>query len=79
MPIHLYPNARRVRVHHNVMDRNGGGVIFAGDSSYASVDNVVEDNVITGSFTDYNVSTTGRRRSARATSPATTASPAAAA
>jgi hypothetical protein len=53
--IHLYPNARRVRVHHNVMDRNGGGVIFAGNGLYASADNVVEDNVITGSFADYNV------------------------
>jgi hypothetical protein len=54
--IHMYPSARRVRVHHNVMDRNGGGVIFAGAGSLASVDNIVERNVITGSFTDYNVS-----------------------
>ena len=53
--IHLYPNSRGAHVHHNVMDRNGGGVIFAGDSSYASVNNVAEDNVITGSFTDTNL------------------------
>lgn len=54
--IHLYPNARRTRVHHNVIDGNGGGAIFAGSSAYASSDNVVERNVITNSRKDYNVS-----------------------
>jgi hypothetical protein len=37
------------------MDSNGGGVIFAGSSSYASGDNVVEKNVITRSDWTYNV------------------------
>ncbi len=48
--IHLYPQARRMLVAHNVIDGGApsvrGGVIFAGDASYASSDNVVEYNVI---------------------------------
>ena len=44
--VHLYPNAQRTRVAHNVMDGNGGGVIFAGEGDLASSGNVVERNVI---------------------------------
>jgi hypothetical protein len=48
--IHLYPDARRAYVAHNVIDGTGsGGVVFAGDGDSASVDNVVEYNVITRS------------------------------
>lgn len=54
--IHLYPNAHRVRVHHNVMADNGGGVTFAGEGSYASSDISVDHNTITGSRRDFNVS-----------------------
>ena len=48
--IHLYPNARGTYVARNVIDGGGpsarGGVLFGGDSDYASSDNVVEQNVI---------------------------------
>ena len=47
--IQLYPHAQRTRVAHNVIDGGGstrGGIVFGGDSSYASTDNVVEQNVI---------------------------------
>ncbi|MGI9100641.1 MAG: right-handed parallel beta-helix repeat-containing protein [Solirubrobacteraceae bacterium] len=53
--IHLYPNARRTTVAHNVIDGNGRGVIFAGDSRSASSENVVSQNVITNSTVEYNV------------------------
>ena len=53
--IHLYPNARRTTVAHNVIDGNGRGVIFAGDTSKASSDNVVSQNLITNSTVEYNV------------------------
>jgi hypothetical protein len=56
--IQLYPNARRTRFAHNVVDGGApsvrGGVLFGGDSSYASRDNVVEQNVIAYART-YNV------------------------
>ena len=49
--IQLYPNAQRTRFAHNVVDGDDpsvrGGVLFGGDSSYNSRDNVVEQNVIT--------------------------------
>ena len=48
--IQLYPNARHTRVTYNVIDGGApsvrGGVVFGGDSSRASNDNVVERNVI---------------------------------
>lgn len=60
--VHFYPNAQNSYVAHNVMDRNGGGVIFAGESaggeyswSYASSNNVVEKNVISNSTQTYNI------------------------
>jgi len=53
--VHLYPNAQRTRVHHNVMDGNGGGVIFAGSTTHASGDDVVERNVISNTLRDYNI------------------------
>jgi hypothetical protein len=53
--IHLYPNARRTTVAHNVIDGNGRGVIFAGDASKASAGNVVTQNLITNSTVEYNV------------------------
>ena len=48
--IQLYPHAQSTRVAHNVIDGGGstrGGIVFGGDSSYASTNNVVEQNVIT--------------------------------
>ena len=51
LTIQLYPNAQRTLVAHNVMDGGPdtvrGGVVFGGDSTFASKDNVVEHNVIT--------------------------------
>jgi hypothetical protein len=54
--IHLYPWARSTRIERNVIHRNGGGVIIAGESAggeygraYASSRNVVARNVISGS------------------------------
>lgn len=48
--IQLYPNASNTRFAHNVVDGGRsirGGVLFGGDTSFASTGNVVEDNVLT--------------------------------
>jgi hypothetical protein len=59
--IQLYPNARRTRFAHNVVDGDEpsvrGGVLFGGDFDYASSDNVVERNVIAYART-YNITST---------------------
>ncbi len=47
--IHFYPDAQNTIVRHNVMVDNGGGVIFAGMEGLASNNNLVTQNVITGS------------------------------
>jgi hypothetical protein len=52
--VHLYPNAQRTYVGHDVIADNGGGVIVAGGPAgpgggYASSGNVIEHNVIAGS------------------------------
>jgi hypothetical protein len=56
--IHLYPNALRMRIAHNVIDGGPpsvrGGVVLAGDSEYASSDNVIEFNIIAYAGT-YNI------------------------
>lgn len=53
--VHLYPNADRTLVEHNVIDDNRGGVIFAGDDDDTSDGNVVRDNAITFSAPRWNV------------------------
>jgi hypothetical protein len=60
--VHLYPDAQGSYIAHNVMDRNGGGVIFAGEAAggeysqdHASSGNVVEKNVISNSTQTYNI------------------------
>jgi hypothetical protein len=59
--IQLYPNAQRTRFAHNVIDGDSpsvrGGILFGGDSSYKSNDNVVEHNVIAYATT-YNITST---------------------
>ena len=47
--IQLYPDAQRTLVTGNVINGNGEGVIFSGDETTASSNNVVENNVITNS------------------------------
>lgn len=47
--VHMYPDAQGSLVADNVMDDNGGGVIFAGQGGFASSDNIVEDNTIINS------------------------------
>ena len=47
--IQLYSDAQRTLIKGNVIDGNGEGVIFSGDSDSASSHNIVENNVITNS------------------------------
>jgi parallel beta-helix repeat protein len=53
--IHIYPDSQGSIVEHNVIDGNGMGLIFAGDVSTASNNNVVRFNVIADSTRQYNV------------------------
>lgn len=53
--VHLYPDADGTLIEHNVIDRNEGGVIFAGDGSQTSDDNLVRNNAITFSGPRWNV------------------------
>ena len=59
--IQLYPNAQRTRFAHNIVDGDApsvrGGVLFGGDASYKSNDNIVEYNVIAYAVT-YNITST---------------------
>jgi parallel beta-helix repeat protein len=59
--IHLYPDANNTYIAHNIVDGNGKGLIFAGESAggeyasaYASDNNTVEYNIISGSTLGYN-------------------------
>jgi len=52
--VHLYPNALNTLVERNVIDGNGKGIIFAGDSGLSSNGNVVRYNVISNSTIRYN-------------------------
>ena len=56
--IQLYPNAQQTLFAHNVVDGDTpsvrGGVLFGGDSSHASSNNIVEQNVIAYAAT-YNI------------------------
>jgi parallel beta-helix repeat protein len=53
--VQLYPDADGTLVTGNVIDGNGEGVIFGGNSGSSSDNNVVEHNVITNSSLRYNV------------------------
>jgi hypothetical protein len=44
--VHLYPDAEGTRVEYNVIDGNGGGVIFAGTGDSASSRNYFEHNIV---------------------------------
>jgi Right handed beta helix region len=47
--IQLYPNAQHTTIDHNVIDSNGEGIIFSGDSGVASNYSDVYQNLITNS------------------------------
>jgi parallel beta-helix repeat protein len=60
--VHLYPEADGTYVAHNVIDGNGGGVIFASEGAggeyekdHSSDHNRIELNVITNSSADHNI------------------------
>lgn len=53
--VQLYPDSQGTIVANNVIDGNGEGIIFSGDSGWASSNNTVVDNVITNSNIRYNV------------------------
>ena len=60
--VHLYPDAQRTYIARNIMDGNGGGILFAGEkaggeyrNSYASSNNVVLNNVISNSREYHNI------------------------
>jgi parallel beta-helix repeat protein len=53
--VQLYPDAQGTRVVGNVIDGNGEGVHFGGDSDEASSGNVVAGNLIANSNLRYNV------------------------
>jgi hypothetical protein len=45
--VQLYPDAQGTTVDHNLIDRNGEGIIFSGDDGYASSNSNVYDNLLT--------------------------------
>lgn len=53
--VHMYPDAQRTLVAHNVIDGNGRGVVFGGQPPYASSDDIVEHNAITNTTGGYNI------------------------
>jgi len=54
--VHLYPSAQQSYVANNIIDGNGRGVTFSGESGYpASSNNIVENNVISNSRDRYNI------------------------
>jgi parallel beta-helix repeat protein len=53
--IQLYPDADGTMIEHNVIDGNGQGIIFSGDSSGVSENNVARWNIISNSIVRWNV------------------------
>jgi hypothetical protein len=53
--VHLYPDADGTLIEHNVIDRNEGGVIFAGEGGDTSDGNLVRNNAITFSWPRWNL------------------------
>jgi hypothetical protein len=53
--VHLYPNADHTLIEDNLIDGNLGGVIFGGDRSDSSDDNLVRSNTITLAGPRWNV------------------------
>jgi Right handed beta helix region len=53
--IQLYPDAQHSTITGNVIDGNGEGILFAGESGEASSNNLVENNLITNAKIRHNV------------------------
>lgn len=53
--IQLYPDAQHTVIEQNIIDGNGEGVIFSGDLTHASSNNLVAHNVIIDSTLRHNV------------------------
>jgi parallel beta-helix repeat protein len=53
--VHLYPDAQRTVVRGNVIDGNGMGATFSGNSDQASSNNKLEGNVIANSKVRWNI------------------------
>ena len=53
--IQLYPDAQGTKIANNVIDGNGEGVLFSGDSGLASSNNVVTRNIVSNATVRYNV------------------------
>ena len=53
--IPLYPDAQGSTIANNVIDGNGEGIIFSGDSGLASSNNVARRNIISNSRVRYNL------------------------
>jgi hypothetical protein len=56
--VQLFPSSRNAVITHNIIDSNGGGVIFGGTGGSASSDNLVADNVISNSRFEYLIQST---------------------
>lgn len=53
--IQLYTDVRGTKIYGNVINNNGTGLIFGGDSAMAARDTMVENNIITNSNERWNV------------------------
>lgn len=53
--VQLFPSSQGTEVSQNIIDGNGTGVIISGNGTWASSNNLVEDNVITNSQVRWNV------------------------
>jgi hypothetical protein len=53
--VQIYPHSVGTQVLHNVIDDNGQGVVFGGNSSWTSSGNTVAYNIISNSYNDYNI------------------------
>ena len=53
--IQLYPDAQGTTISNNVIDGNGEGILFSGDSGLASSNNVATHNIVSNASVRYNV------------------------
>ena len=53
--IQLYPDAQGTRIANNVIDGNGEGILFSGESGLASSNNLVTRNIVSNANVRYNV------------------------